>query len=467
MEDLAFDHFGAFISSGSCTESMREEMEQLAESAEKVAGALPQLSAACQEFCRRVRGISKSRKVNHKTLRQHAQLLEILELAQLMDACVQNHHYDEALDIQSHALRMANQHQDIPVIRLVAEEIKASTIAMQIQLHQSLSGAITLPGCLRIIGYLKRLGIYSDWELRIVYLQCRGQYMNESLAVVPTNNHYNFLSKITDVTRSQLSEITTQYRAIFDQEEDIYSKLAASNKSATTVDSGEDASSILQGWLYHHIDVFVRTLESKLPLITDGTSISNLLSQCMYFGLSMGRLGADFRHVLSPIFEATILHMVQTQLSLALEVFTMQLKRYRPLVLLSTSVPATTDAEKPANLPLTPPLSLMDHMPLAHLTNCLIGTLNELRKCCPYSLATQLATAFEATLFESIERLAGYRSQMEGDSEQDKKAFLALCKAYSEDFLPFFLASYDSLWKSQKRILNEPALRTRLALLTQ
>jgi hypothetical protein len=523
MEDFAFDHFGSFISGASCTESMRQQMEKLVDSSDNVATGLSDLSAACHDFCRRVKGISKARKVNHKTLRQHGQLLELLELSQLMDTCVQNQHYDEALELQHHALRLANQHQDIPVIRMIAEEIKHSTTAMQLQLHQLLCGQITLPGCLRLIGFLKRLGLYSNWELRIVYLQCRGRYLAECLALIPSTNHYAYISKVIDVTRSQLSEITTQYRAIFDQEDEILPATAnrdplgsttqangasggpgQSSLTASYVQVGmgtgstEDVGSILQCWLLHHIDSFVLTLESKLPLIPDGTGISNLLSQCMYFGLSMGRLGADFRSVLVPIFEKAILRLAQGQLAIASEVFAVQLKRYRPILGLTFAVPSstteTTTSSSSANqgasssgqptapegstttesaasfgsssFPKNPPLVIMDHMPLAHLTNLLIGTLNELRKCCPYSLATQITSAFEATLLESVEQLANFRAQMEGDSEQDKKCFSALCKTYSEDFLPFVLGSYDALWKSQRRMIAEEKIRHRLALLT-
>lgn len=483
MEDLAFEHFGSFISSASSIELIREEAEQLAQSAEQVVEALPRLSGACQDFCHRVRGISKSRKVNHKTLRQHSQIIDILELSQLMDTCVKNQHYEEALEIQHHALRLANQHQDIPIIRMIAEEIKESTASMQNQLHLLLSGTLTLPECLRLIGFLKRLGLYSDFELRITYLQCRSSYINSKLSLIPTTNHYQYLSKVIDTTRTQLSEITSQYRAIFDQDDDILP--SSSNPHDTTLKSSEDIGSILQCWLFHQIDLFLRNLESKLPLITDGTSISNLLSQCMYFGLSMGRHGADFRSMLAPTFESIILQLAQSQLSVALEIFSLQLKKYRPLLSLApmlslddsaatSQAPPSDDSNgqhQPPSTPTTanhqttlgtPPLVVMDYMPLAHLLNLLLGTLNELRKCCPYSLMNQITASFEGALLGSVDRLAQFRSQMEGDSEQDRACFQSLCKAFSDHLLPYFCSAYDALWKSSRKILDGTKLRQKV-----
>lgn len=480
MEELAFKHFGSFISGASSIESIREEAEQMAQSAEKVVDGLPRLSEACQDFCQHVRGISKSRKVNHKTLRQHSQIIDILELSQLMDTCVKNQHYEEALEIQHHALRLANQHQDIPIIRMIAEEIKESTASMQNQLHQLLSGTLSLPECLRLIGFLKRLGLYSDFELRITYLQCRSSYLNSKLSLIPSTNHYQYLSKVIDTTRSQLSEITSQYRAIFDQDDE--NTILPLSTTNAALSASEDIGSILQCWLFHQIDLFLRNLESKLPLINDGTSIANLLSQCMYFGLSMGRHGADFRSMLSPLFESAILQLAQNQLSVALEIFSLQLKKYRPLLslapMLSLEEPVTAP---PAPLydesglsqlssltttkaqPLTaPPLASMDYMPLAHLLNLLIGTLNELRKCCPYSLMNQITTSFESALIGSVERLALFRAQMEGDSEQDRACFLNLCKAFSDHLLPYFCSAYDALWKSSRKVIDGHKVRLKV-----
>lgn len=495
MEELAFTNFGAFTAGAKSIESMHEEIEKLVESAQKIEEGLPKLSAACQDFCHRVKGISKSRKVNHKTLRQHTQLLELLEMSQLMDACVQNEHYDEALEIQQHALRLASQHHDIPIIRMVAEEIKESTTAMQRQLHTLLSGSVTLPSCLRLIGFLRRLGLYSDFELRIVYLQCRSAFLNEKLSLIPSTNAYAYISKVIDVTRAQLSEVITQYRAIFEQDEDSSISAPSSLTASGTNSSGaksEELSSILQCWFFHQIDVFLHTLEEKLPLIQDGTSLSNLLSQCMYFGLSMGRLGADFRSLLAPIFESNILQLVRTQLSTALEIFSLQLKRYRPVLSLapissnvsaSSAASATNDGSSPqdakvqvpaspatpssrkaaGSAPLNPPLVIMDFMPLAHLLNLFAGALNELRKCCPYTLAPAITSAFEAALIGAIDRLAIFRSQMEGDSEQDKACFNALCTTFSDHLLPHVLSTYDTLWKSNVPLLPEDKIREKLA----
>lgn len=92
----------------------------------------------------------------------HAAMLELLEVPQLMDTCIRNGSYDDALDLKGFIEKLAFMHSDLMVVQSLVKEVDHASQSMLEQLLQKLRTNVQLPDCLRIIGYLRRLGVFSE-----------------------------------------------------------------------------------------------------------------------------------------------------------------------------------------------------------------------------------------------------------------------------------------------------------------
>lgn len=216
--------------------------------------------------------------------------------------------------------------------------------------------------------------------------------------------------------------IITQYKAIFGGE-DLSGASANLPKRAVG-----DENKLLYCWLSRKVEQFLKTLETDL---NQGiSSLDTVLGQCMYFGMSFSRIGADFRGQMAPIFLRVISRRVEEGVKAATKEFQLEMENYT----LSNKVSSRKDDADS----LSPPESIMDFRPLANYCNAILNVLNELRLCAPVAVATHLTKALGGSLQAVALVISSFfKQEQQAFTGTEKESFLRFCSTFVYDLIPY------------------------------
>ena len=189
-------------------------MKDAATLLETLEAQLPDLKRGCDGFVKGAKEIAKARAMNRTLMNNSGAVAELLEVPKLLDACVRNGHYDEALDLENFVAKMEATHGDIALVKRLADEARASSAEMLRALLARLRVGIQLPECLRMVGYLRRLSAYDETTLRRTFLACREEYIANTVGELDDTNAYEYLKKLTDTHRVSLFDVVMQYLSL-------------------------------------------------------------------------------------------------------------------------------------------------------------------------------------------------------------------------------------------------------------
>ncbi|XP_036224357.2 conserved oligomeric Golgi complex subunit 8 [Bactrocera oleae] len=451
-QELAISNYKTFIHTAENSRSIFTEFKNTEEQVSTLLDKLPVFTAECENFLAKAEDINEERRINSITLKKNAQLLEILELPQLMERCIREGRYEEALELASYVQKLGHNHSDIAIIKSIVHSVEALWHTMLVQLVAQLRTDLQLPKCLQIVGYLRRMQAFSNNELKLKFLQARDTWLKSTLKAVAQDDAQQHLTKTIEVTRINLFNIITQYRAIFPDDEP--SAVTAAKPMQGVTCEGER---LFQAWLHRKIDDFLHTLESDLE--RGISSFDTVLGQCMYFGLSFSRVGADFRGLMVPIFLRVIRRNFSNAISTVNQSFAQQLERYTLInkVTLHThghkvdtvtaSNNSTTAQEQES---YAPPETLLDFHPLASLCNGYLNALNELRLCAPIALANDVTRALQSSLeFVATKVLSFYRQEQQAFTSAERETFVKLCCCLAYDLIPYIQRCIHAIFPQQ------------------
>jgi len=432
--DLAASNYKTFIQTSNCSKEIFQEFANTEQHLEKLIQKLPDFTEKCTQFQTVAGDVSRHRRLTSLTLAKHTSLLEVLELPQLMETVVRNQHYEEALQLHSYVTKLCKKQPQVKILEDIATAVTTSMKLMLQQLLGQLRAPVQLPQCLKVISFLRRMDVFGETELRLKFLQARESWLNSVVAGVPKDDPYLHLTRTMEVLRVHLFDIVTQYRSIFSDDGDHLIVVGAEQTF--------DNRLLFTSWLSKKVQEFLKILATDLD--SGINSFESILGQAMYFGLSFSRVGFDFRPLLAPIF----LKAIEKQ-------FVAKLDSAAALKTISESLASLDFSRLPVSPPplpfsqesSTPPLSLLDYPPLAHVTNAILTALNEIRLVCPLSLAPLVTATVQDLLCRLTSNLLDYQSTLHtGWSDDDNLGFGQLCLATQNILLPYIQTALSALF---------------------
>ncbi|XP_054744029.1 conserved oligomeric Golgi complex subunit 8 [Anastrepha obliqua] len=450
-QELAISNYKTFIRTAENSRSIFTEFQNTEEQVGTLLSKLPVFTAECESFLDKAEDINEDRRINSITLKKNAQLLEILELPQLMERCIREGRYEEALELASYVQKLGHNQSDIPIIRTIVHAVEALWHTMLVQLVAQLRTDLQLPKCLQIVGYLRRMQAFGNNELKLKFLQARDAWLTGTLKAISKEDAQQHLTKTIEVTRIHLFNIITQYRAIFPDEEPTAVTVVKPLQGVSC-----DGERLFQAWLHRKIDDFLQTLECDLE--RGVSSFDTVLGQCMYFGLSFSRVGADFRALMVPIFLRVIRKNFENAIFTVNKSFAQELERYTLInkvtlhtrghkVDTATAAGSTTKQEQES---FSPPETLLDFHPLASLCNGYLNALNELRLCAPIALANDVTRALQSSLeFVATKVLGFYRQEQQAFTGAERETFVKLCTCLAYDLIPYVQRCIHAIFPQQ------------------
>ena len=183
------------------------------------------------------------------------------------------------------------------------------------QLLQQLKTNLQFNQCLKIIGIIRRLDVFTESELRVKFFQLRDTWFQSLLSNIPTTDPFHHITKTIEENRIHLFDIITQYRAIFSDETDsandsINYKQKLDSFTTSSSSNNTNEAKLFYCWLQQKIKNFLAVLSRDLKMGV-GNRLDSVLSQSMYFGLAFSRVGLDFRVLMVPLFEEAILNQIK------------------------------------------------------------------------------------------------------------------------------------------------------------
>ncbi|KAL0951974.1 hypothetical protein HGRIS_008626 [Hohenbuehelia grisea] len=374
LTSLTHTSYPTFLALHRTTASLSSSLGALSSALDSlISDSLPTLDECAGAWRTRTDAVLTERRRARVVLEQHDKLRDLLDIPLLIDTCVRNGHFAEALALAGHARALGTlQPQPPRIVISVLAEVDQSVTQMLVSLLATLHEPHRkLPALWKAVSFLRRMAVFggsgetedevveAEQQIALAFLSGREACLKASLdscardvqgilrgvqdigstdgerelAEREAEDLARYLKKYIDVWREGVYDILTQYTTIFLERaptsgaltsvtSPIHSKThRLSNAGAPPSSSLPHLHTALHRLLTTHTTHALSThllpiLHTALPALGP-TSLPALLTQLTYCASAFSRAGADFRGLLEEPFVRAVTAGVRREVNAA------------------------------------------------------------------------------------------------------------------------------------------------------
>ncbi|ODV63579.1 Golgi transport complex subunit COG8, partial [Ascoidea rubescens DSM 1968] len=219
-------------------------------------------------------------------------IIDILELPSLTNACVKSGYYSESLQINSYIKQLSTKYQNIPLISSISIEINKEISYMLSALIRLLRSDLKQSTTIKVLSYIRKILPFNDSislnkNLKRIYLHSRYLFIINELSVLnPLKSHSTekFIKRSIEVIREYCFSSIITFQTIF----------PSNNQQPDKIDNTQ----LLYGFIKNIIIHLILILRENFPKIIDIQIRDSLLLQIVYCSQSLGRIGGEFSSLL-------------------------------------------------------------------------------------------------------------------------------------------------------------------------
>ncbi|RNF04403.1 putative oligomeric golgi complex component 8 [Trypanosoma rangeli] len=379
------------------------------------------------------------------TVAQHQKLLAFLEAPAVFDDCIRNEMYHEALMVLEHITRSSQPMAEVELFRRVEVEVRCNLErALSEVVFPRLAQQLTVASAVKVTTFLRRLGV-DESQIRRLFLWKRAEYVDGFLREAEESEvAYSRIFRYVAAFKVHVSEAIMQYTACF----------------SPTVEGG--ACSELVAWCHQRVYVFLDGFRASLDKITNGSELSSVIEECNSCSATATLLHMDVSGLLNESLISRVKTLFAEQIALSMQSYTASMATFSWRTSTGPQWSSSLKRAEPtssSNSSMSPPLSLLQWLPLAYALNGLLTAFNTIRKCVVPGVKLFCVSKVEGLLQTVAKDLARDKELLMAMEGGEKQVYLLFVEAFVNDFYAHVLVCIRELLGNDAQRLLENGMR--------